>query len=177
MSFDVQENVTVGDIVYFAPHPGYGRYQAALVVFVGNEAIEVVVYSYNGQQASAEHRSGVRHESDPIWQDVQRSQSMIEDDDSGCFVLHPNTIALQSILARLEDLEDGEAPARSSDRPSAGGLAIKPSKKKGKRDLPPALTPPADPTKSFREPGPDAPPLSEEQRAARLAALADLDRS
>lgn len=176
MSFNVQENVTVGDIVFFAPHPGYGRYQAALVVFVGNDAIEVVVYSYNGAQASAEHRSGVRHESDPIWQDMQRSQSLIEDDDSGCFVLHPNTVALQSILGRLDDLEDGDRAPESAA--TGGGLAIRPpKKKKGQRDLPPALTPPVDPNKSFREPGPEAPPLTEEQRAARLAALADLDRN
>lgn len=161
--FDVQENVAVGDIVAFKAQPGDPKTSPGLVVFVGNESLEVLVFSYNGNGIKPEHRSGVRHVSDPIWLDPQRSSNLIEDDDSGCFDLGPQALKIKELTEQLDSARLGAALA---DKPKNKEVFDVAPAKKAKAAQP-------APNLSFREPTKEtAPELTEEQKAERLQALA-----
>ena len=157
--FDIQQNVTPGQFVYYAPHPGYGSYLPMLVLLVGNESISGLVYSTH----SGKYYDGVRHETDDIWLDTVRASNLISDGDSGCFVLHPDTVALNEALQRITALEE-----RMLDE---GKKPVKVGKKE--RELPPPVAPVVEPTKSFREPTAEsAPELTPEEKESRRKALA-----
>lgn len=157
--FDIRENVSPGQFVYYAPHPGYGSYLPMLVLLVGDESITGLVYSTH----SGKLYDGVRHETDDLWLDTVRASNLIADGDAGCFVLHPDTVALNDALARIAALE--ERTFNSGEKPVAVG--------KKKRELPPIAPPLVEPTKSFREPNAEsAPELTADEKESRRKALA-----
>lgn len=156
--FDVREHCTPGQIVFFAPHPGYGVYQPMLVTMVGDESLTGLVFSNN----AAQPRDGVRHETDDLWLDTVRASNLIADNDAGCFVLHPDTVALNEAIERIAALEEKIL--------SVGTAPVKVGKKG--RALPPPPEPVVEPTRSFREPDAStAPELTEEEREQRRKAL------
>lgn len=162
--FEVKKKVSVGDIVLYSPHKGYGRYYTMLVTFVGDDSLEGVVYAFNGYSTAASHKGGVRHESDPIWDDPMRVSAIIEDGDGGCFTLHPKAVLLNQLLDRVEELE------QAASRGSAGSLDIAPPKRRKKSDEVATQAPPLM-DQSFREPGVEAPEMTAEQKSQRAEAL------
>ena len=165
-AFNIKKNVGLHDWVMYSPHKGNGHWAPAKVVFVGDESIEVIVYAYNGHGSSAVHRGGVRHETDPFWEDVNRVASIIEDQDGGCFVENPDKILLRQLAERVAELED----ARGSALSGPGEPTVFPRRKKSKEVSVEPASPPPD--NSFREPTADtAPELTAEQKQLRADAL------
>jgi hypothetical protein len=163
--FNIKEKVKIGQWVLYSPHKGNSHWTAALVVFVGDESIECTVYAYNGYTSSAVHRGGVRHESDPLWEDPSRVANIIEEGDGGCFVQHPDTVLLQQLAERVADLEAGSTPA------GPGPVEGQSFPRRKKKVAEPEINAPVS-DNSFREPTAEtAPALTAEQKQLRAEAL------
>lgn len=153
MSFDY-ETLTIGQIVLYSSAKGHPYVAFLQITHIGLESIGGLVYAYNGDTTVAKHVGNVKHDSDPIWADAARVGNMVDDGDFGCFMLHPDTVRLRDLESRVANLEGGEAKPAKKEQITFPAV---------KRD--PSLT-------SFREPKVEsAPELTDEQKAARAAAL------
>jgi hypothetical protein len=147
VSFDLSSKVDAGDFVLYSAHPGHPHRHPGLVVSVGQDSIELVVYYANSGICAAQSKTGVRHEDNEIFKDPILAANLIADGDSGCFVLHPKMELFYSMLDRLDKIEGVKTKKKA-----APVVEVKPNT-------------------SFRVPEADGEKLTEEQKAERKKVL------
>lgn len=151
MPFDFENDVNVGDTVIFYPHIGSPDIATGIVAHKGFDSIECLIFAYVGDGVKPIYKSGIRHVTDPVQNDPLRMNAIMTFGDGGFFDLHPDKIRLRVLEDKVEELLI-----------SAG----KPVPQKVIKRKP-------DPTVdlSFRMDDKIGPDLTEEQKAAKKAAL------
>lgn len=157
-------SVVPGEIVLTSSHPGDRTFFPFLVTGKGVDTLEGVFYAYNGDSTRSGHKGGIRHSSDPIWQDPMRVASVINEGEGGCFIRHPLTEMLTSAIERIEDLED-QLLAKNIAKPKPRKKITAPVVDEPKQ-VDPEFAPFREPTEK------DGVELTEEMKQQRRAALA-----
>lgn len=110
-------HVAVGDTVMFSRDPGGSSgWTFGIVEEVGDRNICCWVPKCPDNW----FRENVRHASDPIWQNERKRNAMLEDNDSGVFVLRPKDQAyevLRQDYARLRALVEEYLPGIAPPAP------------------------------------------------------------
>lgn len=109
-------DVRPGQIVMYATSPQEQQWHPMLVVKVGGESIDGIVYWDHDQVGASQPRSGCRHVADPWLSDVNNLANLAgEDSEGGCFVEHPDTLEARNRIGELsstvESLEETLAEA------------------------------------------------------------------
>lgn len=160
---EVVDSITPSDFVLMSSHKGDRKFLPFLVVAKGTDTLEGIAFAYDGYQTKGQHKGGVRHISDPVWDDPLRSSAIISDGDGGCFILHPKTEMLYALIERITDLEERLGDEKPRGKPGRKPAVVAPA--------PAPVDPPAADQK-FRVDA-NAPELTPEQKKARADALAD----